>query len=452
MRSANLEFEAIDVNPAYYDCVFVNGNYIGSIDYQEWNGTNVWQKMFFDVPVAWLKNGQNEINITAGTTSGCLRTLGDNDEWRFRNVNLSVRWTGELSNYSRKKAMLVMSDGEANTKIGDCGGCDSSGAKSETVQKACEANDLYGIRIYAVAFGNVGSAARNNLNQTACCDDCSNFYTSNSSDELIEIYAKIAQSIAQITFQGQSLNISDLVRNHMYADSYITFNYTPQDPQFNKIPLSFETERFNNNISTGTLIIYPNTSVLDAKVTSYSSNKWTDSLIVNGNQVYRLGDYGNDYQTLGDPFTVNIPANDIITGSNAITISTGTNTTNSTGGSSDNRVIYTLLLNGFADYSAVVAKSDGCAWTVSFEDGTATTIKVPPNYNGADICSFSAKTYDTNDAMDNTAYQLFSNLDIDKDGKLDVNIDESNLNVDTLTISKVPSLWGPAILEVRVWE
>ena len=110
------------------------------------------------------------------------------------------------------------------------------------------------------------------------------------------------------------------------------------------------------------------------------------------------------------------------------------------------------MLNGFVDYSSVVAKSDGCLWSVSFEDGTISTIKVPSTYNGADTCSFSSKTYDANDALDSSIYQLFSNLDIDKDGKLDVNIDENNLNVNTLTISKVPSLWGPAIIEIRVWE
>ena len=32
------------------------------------------------------------------------------------------------------------------------------------------------------------------------------------------------------------------------------------------------------------------------------------------------------------------------------------------------------------------------------------------------------------------------------------NINENNLDVSTLIISKVPSLWGPAIIEVRVWE
>ena len=89
---------------------------------------------------------------------------------------------------------------------------------------------------------------------------------------------------------------------------------------------------------------------------------------------------------------------------------------------------------------------------MSFEDGTASTVKVPSSYNGADICTFSGKIYDSSDALDNAVFQLFSNLDIDKDGKLDVDIEENDLEVDTLTISKVPSLWGPAIIELRVWE
>lgn len=454
VRAAYFEFDAVDVNSSYFDCIYINGNYAGRLDYQKWNGTgdpNAWQRVIFDVPAAWIQD-INQINLTSGTTSGCLRVSGENDEWRFRNANLSVVWTDETPSYDMAKSMLIMSDGQANTKIGDCDGCDSAGARAETIQKACEAKSEHGISIYAVAFGNVGSTAIDTLNQSACCDDCSHFYTSNNSDELIEIYTKIAQSIGNITYKEQSVNLSGMLRTILYPDSYIAFNYTAPEIQFNKLPLGFETDRFGNNISSGALTIYANTSVADAKVTSYSGSRWTDKLVVNGNAVYRLADYGSDYLPLGDPFAVSIPISSINEGSNAIIISTGLNSTNSTGGSGDNRAIYTLLLNTFADYSGVVAKSDGCSWTIGFEDGTAAIIKVPSAYGGADICSFSAGTYDPNDALDNTAYQLFKYLDIDKDGKLDVNIDSGNLNVNTLTISKVPSLWGPAIAEIRVWE
>ena len=79
---------------------------------------------------------------------------------------------------------------------------------------------------------------------------------------------------------------------------------------------------------------------------------------------------------------------------------------------------------------------------------------MPSTYSGGDACSYTSasKSYDANDALDNSVYQLFNNLDADKDGRLEFNIDTGNLNVNTLTISKVPSLWGPAIIEIRVWE
>jgi len=457
IKSASIEFEAINVTPSYFDCVFINENYVGRVDYQKWNGTNVWQKVLFDVPAVWVKNGINKVNISSGTTSGCIRTSGTNNQWSFRNLNLSFVSSDEGTTYDRLKSMLVMSDGDANTKIGDCAGCDSAGARNETITKACEAHNLYGIGIYSVVFGNPGAVSLDTLNETACCDDCSHFYTANSSDSLLDVYTQIAQSIINIGFSSQTVNITggNIQNTKLYPDSFIEVNYTPLQDQFNKIPIAFETDRFNNNISNGALYIYPNTSVLDAKATSYSSNKWTDNLVVNGNNVYRLSDYGNNYQILGDPFAVNIPVSSINIGNNGITISTGVNSTTPTGGSNDSKVLYTLLLNGFADYSSVVGKSNGCSWNVAFEDDIFSTIRIPPTYAGTDPpCSYTplSITYDANDALDNAVFQLLSNLDIDKDGKLDVNIAENNIDVSTLTISKVPSLWGPAIIEVRVWE
>jgi len=359
-------------------------------------------------------------------------------------MNKAVEILNSQSNQQRKKYVVLMSDGAANI---DCTQQPNSTAIADAVQSAWDACNQ-GISVYSIAFGaDADTATMQRMN----CNG-GKYYNAVDTSNLQQAYKDIAGEINKLSFSEQIVNITGLSKSTLYPSSYIEFNYTAPDIQFNKIPLSFETERFSNNISSGTLTIYPNTSVLDARVTSYSGTKWTDNLVVNGNTVYRLSDYGQDYQLLGDPFAVNIPIGSINEGSNSILISTGINTTTNTGGSNDTRVIYTLLLNGFADYSSVAAKADGCSWTISFEDGTSSTIKVPSTYNGADVCSFLTKTYDANDALDNAVYSLFSNLDIDKDGKLDVNIDESSLNFNVLTISKVPSLWGPAIVEVRVWE
>jgi len=334
-----------------------------------------------------------------------------------------------------------------------CGDWTSDVASNNSIDDACRIYNSTGATVYSIGFGPVSACPIGNqtLMRIASCGN-GQFFSSSDAIELNKIYNQLAKNILNVTYNAQTINVSSLSASFVYPNSYIEFNYTiPNDP-FNKLPLSFESSRFGNNVSTGTIIVYPNSSVSEAKVTSYSESYWTDNLVVNGNNVYRLSDYGNDYATLGDPFTVNIPIANINSGSNSITISTGKNSTYSTNGSSDDKVIYTLLLNGFADYSAVVAKSNGCSWTLNFEDGSTSTINVPSTYSGGSTCSYSLKTYDTDDALDNAAFQLFNNLDLDKNGKLDVNIDSSNLNFNTFTISKVPSLWGPAIIEIRVWE
>ena len=359
-------------------------------------------------------------------------------------INKAVELIESQSSPSRKRYIVLMSDGRANEV---CAQQPNSTAVNDSVQAAWDACNK-GISVYTIAFGNdADSTALQRMN-------CSGgkFFNSTDTAKLQEVYGEIGGEINKLSFAEQIINVTGINKSAVYPSSYIEFNYSAPEAEFNRVPIGFETDRFGNSISSGTLTIYPNTSVSEARVTSYSGTKWTDKLVVNGNNVYRLSDYGNDYQILGDPFAVNIPAGSINEGDNSITISTGLNATNSTGGSNDSRVIYTLLLKGIGDYSTVVAKSDGCSWTVSFEDGTGTTIKVPSTYSGADLCTFSTKTYDTNDALDNAVFELFSNLDIDKDGKLDVNIEASNLDVSTLTISKVPSLWGPAIIEIRVWE
>ena len=60
--------------------------------------------------------------------------------------------------------------------------------------------------------------------------------------------------------------------------------------------------------------------------------------------------------------------------------------------------------------------------------------------------------YNINDSNQIAALQIFEILDFDSDGDVDLLISEGDVEIETLTISKVPSLWGPAIIEIRVWE
>ena len=288
----------------------------------------------------------------------------------------------QQSNSSRQRFIVVMTDGLANVQCSPAsqysttgcipdtcndnsfcagGGCLSSQcgdwvsvrASNDSINDACRAYNTTNATVYSIGFGPVASCPISNqtLFGIANCGRGS-YFSSGNATGLAEIYNTIAKRILNASFAEQTVNLSGGVLTRLFPSSYIEVNYTSQEPVFNRMPLGFETDRFGNNLSTGTLTIYANTSVLDAKVTSYSGSKWTDSLDVNGAKVFRLSDFGTSYQTLGDPFTVNIPPSAINQGDNLINIRTGINSSTSTNGSSDDRVIYTLLLNAFADYSS----------------------------------------------------------------------------------------------------
>ena len=61
-------------------------------------------------------------------------------------------------------------------------------------------------------------------------------------------------------------------------------------------------------------------------------------------------------------------------------------------------------------------------------------------------------SYNANDTYDDAMYKLMSNLDLDGDGRVDINLVKNNLVVNAISVHKVPYPWGPAIAEVRVWQ
>lgn len=433
-------------------------------------GTNQWQNVSIDIPIVWLNNGDNDLMVTGGTSSGCNRT-GYQKTWIMRNVNISTISSGEQEDYQRAKSMLIMSDGAANTRIGDChnyGGSSSCPTVSgwedpgdETIRKACEAHQLYNISVYAVAFGNAGSDAINTLNQSACCDDCSHFYTSNSAEDLVEIYKRIAQEMIVISFAQQGINITgNLTESILYPDSYIEVKYNPTTTlKFGNIPLPLESPSFGNNISEGTFEVPQNVNVLDVKVTSYSADMWTDYLNINNmTDVYNLSYYGNDYTILGDPYYVQIPLENVSQGNNTVRISTGISPGNYTGGSPDSKVLYTVGVDLTINYSNIYGKAEGCNWYVQFKDGTNATIPIPTNYTGSNSCTYYANgtVYvpgsGQQDSINSAVEQLLTQLDFDQDSLLEVNIDKGDFNLEIIALPGVPYLWGPTIAEVRTWQ
>ncbi len=442
-----------------------------------------------------FKNGENVIAVK-------LR----NDDADSAKFDLELNYTQK-----RYKAITVMSDGGANTEVNGrpCAYSSSSDnpAKDEAVELACKARDEYGMTVYSIAFGS--GAYTDTLVKAACwnCsandwlsgegpDNCSRFYQSNTAEELMSIYTSIASDIANATYKAQTLRVSDDVSldNILYPDSYLLFNYTAPLEQFSygEVRITFESPSLGESSgpelitdsATGTkegwFTIPANSTVIDAKATSYSSSYWTDRLWVNSSstpnqnwtRVFWLANFSGDYETLGDPYIIHIPPEYLSPeGNNSIRLGVGLVPENGSGASPDSRVIYTISMGGvgLVGYSGVFPKLNGSTvtvWSDTDGDGTAdvsSVVSVGPNPSDA---------FDpSNDSIDDAFMRLLDKLNFIYDANdtsygsgtasdpydgvnatnpIDFEI-TSEISFSSNYISNVPSLWGPAMLEVRTW-
>ncbi|MEK6984681.1 MAG: family 16 glycoside hydrolase [Nanoarchaeota archaeon] len=383
---------------------------------------------------------QNIANFTANCGATCI------------SCGVKAAWL-QLNSSLRNKYVLLMSDGEANTCLS--GVCGPGAAYAEALDLAVDAFNESGIVFYTIGFGREAGAdlLRQIANRTT-----GRFCIGNDSSTLTQCYLSFAD---ELKFKSQSIGVSTNInaflaqsRLDLFSDSYIEINYTPDsgDSEFGKISVSPPVQQLRN--CTSSVNIFPEIKVTDAIITSYSSEHWTDYASANNVTSYNLSSYGTNYLSLGDPFSLNIPTVMLNTGINNITIGTGDGPTNSTGCSLNNSFIYSGLINLSVPYSPVSATAEGCDWTVEFNDNSVTNIMIPLNYSGAKTCMFTSSSlvFDENDAVDVSASKIFGLLDFDDDRKIDVKFDNNQIDIESNLITQIPSLWGPAIVEVRVWQ
>jgi hypothetical protein len=111
-----------------------------------------------------------------------------------------------------------------------------------------------------------------------------------------------------------------------------------------------------------------------------------------------------------------------------------------------------------ASYGDVFQKSEGCSWHIEFQDGTMYDVLIPDGYAGANQCYYthaknsqSEKTYPVDDAMADAVYRLMNQLDLDRDGRVDLLFDTDMIKFEITQASGVQSLWGPAEFKLVVW-
>lgn len=289
-----------------------------------------------------------------------------------------------------------------------------------------------------------------------------NYYYAPTAADLESIYNEIAGVINE-TYRSQVLNVTGAVNyTILHEDSYIKTEFNPEDLMaYGELSFVLSSPPFNDTVNCkGYLYVPEDVKIVDAKVTSYSSEHWTDFLSVQNaqgyNEVYKLwSDYGAlPYSMLGDPYIVQIPTQYLPSNfNNTLKIETGDNQATRTGCSADDKVIYTVRLKMMVEYGDVFPYSDGCIWTIEFEDGSTLTTKIPLDYNGTEQCYYTSNNITVNniDTIDNSIYRLMRHLDINKNGQVDVIFDPTAVNFEVGRAGGVKSLWGPTKFKLILW-
>jgi hypothetical protein len=433
----------------------------------------------------------NSLNTYYGSGSTCICC----------GINRAANMTRDLSDPARKRIMVVMTDGLANVRCplsenraaADLNGDGAINASDDAINASCMAYQKYGITVYTVGFGMSEAEVDNRtLNLTAECGH-GKYYYSNISD-LSNTFQAIAMEFINASYYAQTVSVlGDTNISKLYPDSYLQISYSSaiQPPGYGDVMLTFESPKIGN-ISGPLNITDPatqtkeawyyvpqNTQLVDSKVTSYSSNYWTDRLYLNNSKTsswtraYWLGDYKINYTDLGDPFIVNTPIGYLASGNNSIRIGTGINSSyNGTGASLDDRIIYTLKISGIAleQYSDVFPKAKGSTVRIYYDSNGD---NIADGYSDAAYGPDPSDIFDPeNDSIDDSFMRLMDSLNfigdlnpgsygngtaanpydgINQTNPVDLQI-TSDVEFDSVTATDIPSLWGPATMEIRIWS
>lgn len=458
-----------------------------------YSGNRMWPVFLHNDQVKWYNNPTNKAAIKGYVDS---YPNGDGKTCISCAINMAYDILANNSNASRKKFIVLMTDGTpTHCAAGSCmstsvaygaqqceGLCDVSGQNCGDVTascNACAANpggmqnaeysaqravDGLNVTIFTVGFGPVDACSYGAQTLQEIADIGNGTYQhSTNSSQLLLIYQNISLEILSRTTLVSQVAITEGAQadSRLYDDSHINITYELAQqylPQQNAISITLKTPQACNPV----LPLYPEQQLVEAKTVSYSGIHWTDYVGVrnesgpNVTEVYNLSSFLVPYDSLGDPTVVYMPIGLFTQGDNDVVIETGDSPVNRTGCSANNSIIYTVVVNLSTERSTVVPDAQGCVWTVQFDDDSFENISIPAAYGDdpaeSNRCSYTAAnlSYDPSDAYQLGAYTIFNRLDFRKQQKLFVNLRDEDLEVIVTTISRVPYMWGPAIMRLEV--
>ena len=249
------------------------------------------------------------------------------------------------------------------------------------------------------------------------------------------------------------------------SDYNVRSLYTPEDiPQSefeyqkdqSPIGLVSTIEKQFSTTSSGSFDIPENYTVISTNVISYSGPRWTSEVDINGNEVYNLSKYNTDYIKLGDPYSIYISPS-LVQSSNTVTLGTGLSAGNTSAGSINNTIIYTIAKE-LASFNSVSAFAEGCTWDIQFADRNSTLV-IPAGYSGSAVCNYElgniqcagADCEDSDDATHISVYNLFKALDFNSDGIIDVQLSSQDLQIEISVLEGIP-FYHSTEVQIRQWH
>ena len=392
-------------------------------------------------------------------------------------INTAYNILASQSNSSRKRYIVVMSDGIPTHQCArwsctgtstsaywlwwsgcygnsaDCVGDDCSCPMYNANWSSCRAHNDLNATIYSIGFGPVDSCenANTTLRSIAECGNGS-YYSSSDPYVLDQIYTDIAEEIINMSYKEQVVYVEgSFVPARLYNDSYINISIIQEQVELpaSSIDLIYEEKINDCNVSIN---IPGGITVIDASLTSFSGPHWTKRVIVNNHTLLNLTEYRFSYIELGDPFLIAVPPDILLANSsNNISMIAGDSEINDSECMKNNSLILHIAVPSTTTRTIPLPELEGCNWEIEVYNKGLEHITIPEGYDGDRNCSYTSMniSFNDNNAYDVAVYELLSALDPDRDGEILASFEEGDIEIIVTSISGVPYMWGPAMIEVR---
>ncbi len=326
------------------------------------------------------------------------------------------------------------------------------------------------VTIDSIGFGPVTNPARvlaRETLQAIAVTGNGTYYSSSDGQTLQTIYCQIAENINTRLTLTQIVALSgNLTPATLYA-SFVDYKYNSSvsPPDYQEISVNRETTAFQS--CNGSFFIPSPLKISDSKVTSYTFDMWTSLVTLQGGVVHNLSEYRKNFTEIGDPFIVHIPEEMIeINKTNRVNISLGNkmNVINESC-SADNRLIYTARFRGSVPYGDVLPKSSGGVYSIYFDkdsdgyqDGSFNVV-IGADLPGFDPVPKDVSSLDSGNAVEDALQRLLDSLNFAVYGfnsgqsgsaSNPVDIELTDVSIDSRSISAIPFTWGPADIKIEV--